>query len=253
MALAAAMVTSWTAADARAQWGGGPWGADPDYWFFVSLDGVYQRSTASLSDRSTFREYDETGAIGARYDLDYSGGLYSVSGGILLWRHFGLALGWSRAAGTASGALEVQRPHPLFYQRPRRFAAPLELPYEMNMGHFMLVARFPLARRWELFVTGGPSRLQLQQHVPRVTRRAERGLPAAGWEAANVTVGTEAVTRSGLGFNGGVDLTFRVHRNVGIGLFAQYAGGSLAFPLFGGDTLVDVGGPQAGAGLRLRF
>ena len=259
--VAAALAAWGTVGGAEAQSIGAP-GGGASYRYFVNVNGGYQSASERFHDESTFRRYGEDGAIVAAYDLDRAGSLFDVSGGVLIWRGLGVAVGYSQAAGDVSAEVTGEAPHPLSFGRHRQFAPSSHtLPYTTRMTHFMLVFRLPINDRWELTLTGGPSRIQLDQDVLQNVRQdvlkavPERvgTLPPDG--AVAITPVAAKISRSKIGFNGGADLSYLFHRNVGVGVFARFAGGSFDLPLGidSGDAAVDVGGPQAGVGVRLRF
>lgn len=66
----------------------------------------------------------------------------------------------------------------------------------------------------------------------------------------SVAVGSATETGNAFGGNGGIDATYMANDRIGIGFFAQYAGGSANLPSSSG---VRVGGFQGGGGIRVRF
>lgn len=257
----AAALTLGAPGGAEAQLIGAP-GGGASYQYFVSVNGGYQYASERFLDESTFQRYGEDGTIVAAYDLDRAAALLDVSGGVLVWRRLGVAIGYSQASDDVSVEVTGAAPHPLFVDRPRRFAPSSHtLPYTTRMTHFMLVFRLPINERWELMLTGGPSRVQLEQDVLRSVREdvlkavPERVEALPQGDAVAITTAAAKFSQSKVSFNGGVDLSYLLHRNVGVGVFGRFAGGSFDLPLGvdGGAAKVDVGGPQAGAGVRLRF
>ena len=70
---------------------------------------------------------------------------------------------------------------------------------------------------------------------------------------ADVALTTEPISKIGVGFNIGADLTYMLYRNYGAGVFVRYAGGQIDFPVMGDLGGFDVGGLQVGGGLRWRW
>ena len=65
---------------------------------------------------------------------------------------------------------------------------------------------------------------------------------------------TRSASRSGIGLNTGGDLGFFFTRQLGVGITAGYSGTTVELPSIGGGKVsAEVGGVQAGIGLRLRF
>jgi hypothetical protein len=69
-----------------------------------------------------------------------------------------------------------------------------------------------------------------------------------GTQDANLNVETESKTAFGV--NLGVDGSYLITRNYGVGVFIRYAGGQVDLP---SAEDMRVGGFQAGVGARLRF
>ena len=108
------------------------------------------------------------------------------------------------------------------------------------------------SQEFELAVMGGPSRLEVEQ--TQVLGVTPIDLTSPYDTVDRVVINSEAVRKIGAGFNLGADLTYKLHRNYGVGFFARYAGGSLDFPVLdSGMASYDVGGFQLGGGVRLRF
>ena len=65
---------------------------------------------------------------------------------------------------------------------------------------------------------------------------------------------TQTVRENVLGYNAGVDMTWRFSQNVGVGLLLRYSNGKKAFTPTGAQPVeVTVGGLHAGGGLRVLF
>ena len=252
VAAMALMVTLWVAAShAQAQT------STSSIRFFASVDGGFQSGSQRLSDRSTFGLFDEDGTTEVDYDIGRSAGLLRASGGVQFWEGLGVAVGFTRTSSTGMADVTVLAPHPLFFGRPRRATTSLtEMGHRENMVHFQGVWVLPLNDRVEIIVSGGPSRISMDQAV--VTEGCPGGSclspEVSPFNSVDITAVTvEELTGSGVGFNLGVDLSFMYRPRYGVGVFAQYVGGSVEFPFAGGRTSVDAGGFQVGGGLRLRF
>ena len=240
-----------TAADAQAQTG------TSGVRVFASVDGGFQSGSQRLSDRSTFTLFDEQGSTDVDYDIDRAGGLFHARGGVLFWQGVGFAVGFSRTTATGAADVTVSAPHPLFFDRPRVATTSLTaMGHRENMVHFQGVWVLPVSNRVDVTVSGGASRISLDQAV--VTDRCENGgclsMEVAPFNSVDITSLTvEELNDSGIGFNAGVDLSFMIAPYYGVGVFAQYAGGTMDLPFAGGMASVDVGGFQVGGGIRFRF
>ena len=245
-------VLHWAAAaDARAQT------STSGMRLFASVDGGFQSGSQRLSDRSTFNRFAEEGSTDVNYDIDRAGVLFHAKGGVLFWQGIGFAVGFSRMTATGVADVAVSSPHPLFFDRPRLSTTSLTaLGHRENMVHFQGVWVLPVSNRVDVTVSGGASRISLDQAI--VTDSCEDGgclgPEVAPFNSVDITnLRVEELNESGLGFNVGVDLSYMFARYYGVGVFAQYAGGSIDLPFAGGVASVDVGGFQVGGGLRFCF
>ena len=110
---------------------------------------------------------------------------------------------------------------------------------------------FPLGRRLQVMVFGGPSFFPVKQGVVTEIAYAD-DYPYD--EARFVQAETTSVNASSIGFNAGADLAFFFTRQLGVGMVAQLSRGTVDLPSAGGGTRsVKAGGMLAGGGLRLRF
>jgi hypothetical protein len=104
----------------------------------------------------------------------------------------------------------------------------------------------------------GPSFFTVRQTVATVAAPEDIVDPAPFNNLSIRTVSVTDVKDSPVGFNMGIDGTYVLLRirgiGVGVGGFARIASASLDFPTDAtGDAKLKAGGPQGGAGLRLRF
>ena len=73
-------------------------------------------------------------------------------------------------------------------------------------------------------------------------------------ELAFPAVITETLRENVVGYNAGVDMTWRLNRNIGLGLLLRYSNGKKAFTPTGAQPVeVTTGGLHAGGGLRVLF
>lgn len=243
--LLGSLAVFWMAPEAQAQW------RKLDYQYFVDIDGGYQSGSSDYANQTTFSLYGEDGSVESNYKIDRSGGLFNFSAGLLVWNNVGFAVGYSRSAATPSVEVDVSTPHPLFYNQPRSNIESLDLSRSTSMAHFMAVYKLPLSSKMELTVTGGPTRLSVKQPVVMNVDRTEGVWPYT--TLADVALATEPISKIGVGFNVGADLTYMLYRNYGAGVFVRYAGGKIDFPVMDGLGGFDVGGLQVGGGLRWRW
>ena len=244
----AVVTVCWLASDAEAQ------RRVPAGRFFASLDGGFQTGSEDLVDSVTDVLYGEEYTTDTTYMIDRSGGLFRANMGLLLWRNFGFAVGFTRSTSSGTADVTAAVPNPLFFDRPREIATSVSAAgHRENMLHFQGVLALVLSDRVEVTLFGGPSRVSLDQAIVNravIDLNAEVS-PFSDIEFADVVV-TEA-RETGLAFNVGVDLSYMWTPSFGLGGFVQYTGGSVDMPLAGGLTPVTVGGLQVGGGFRIRL
>lgn len=222
--------------------------------FSASLDGGFQSGSENLIDNATTVLYDEEYSTETAYQIDRSGGLFRASAGLLLWRNFGFAVGFTRSSSTGAAEVTADVPHPLFFARPRAVSATVSaMAYRENIVHVQAVAAVVVSNKVELTLFGGPSRVTFDQAI--VTRAgidpSTEVAPYTTIEFSDVVV-TE-LRDSRIAFNLGIDLSYMWTPSLGFGSFVQYTTGSNELTLNGGQTSVGIGGVQFGVGLRLRL
>jgi hypothetical protein len=109
----------------------------------------------------------------------------------------------------------------------------------------------PLSEKTDVAVFGGPSIFMVKQDlVSGVTIPQPETPPFTPVVTPQVSEGSG----NAVGFNVGVDWTYLLTPQLGVGGFARFSGGPTA-DVSAGDQAVDVrvGGFQIGAGVRVRF
>ena len=150
-------------------------------------------------------------------------------------------------------AVDGSVPNPLFFERPRTVTCQETGFNHRELGCFMFrpFGFVPVNDKVDVALFWGPSLFSLRQDLVTTVETAEVGAPFDVVKVSRLVIGQG--TKSGVGGNVGVDLTYLFTDNYGAGLFARWAGGSVDFPTITGEHSVVVGGFQAGVGARLRF
>ena len=223
----------------------------------IHVNGAYQESSRQFQTESALRAYGETARLLAREEFR-GGGHVDVGGSLRIWR--GVLLGASFTQVADSGRAEVTGtvPHPLDVERDR--APPPQTPAltrRERATHAYLAWRMPWRYSLEVELSAGPSYFSLRQGVVANVTPVEVVGPPFAEVGLQVDLGEH--TRSGVGYNAGIDVTYMLTSatripQVGIGYFVRVTGGSVSLPMTA-DTWrrVSVGGVQTGAGFRLRF
>ncbi len=226
---------------------------EPEERFFVSLDGGFQSGSQQLQHQAVNPDvYGEDQITETDYSIDRTGAALRVNLGARLWKNLGFGLGYNLSSGTGEGAVTVAAPHPVFTDRPRMVSTEVtDLGHREDLFHFQALFIVPLDDRIQLQFFGGPTAMTVKQSSVVGATAVEVGPPFTAVTLESVEV--RQMTKTGLGFNVGMDLAYMFRDSYGAGLFVQYAGGSINFDKFGGPSGVKVGGIQFGGGFRLRF
>lgn len=218
---------------------------------FLTLTAGPQVAAGEYSDRVPFEANAEEGIINAGY-AGRTGLLVDGTIGVRVRRQIGLAVGVSRATRTGDASVSAEIPHPFFDDRHRTVEglAPninrTETAVHLQV-YYDLRARGP----WRVRLFAGPSFFDVEQELVTAVR-AEETFPYDTAEFGSAT--TSRASGSGVGFNGGVDLSRMFTRRLALTALLRYAQGSVDLNAPGSRTVsTDGGGLQAAAGLRLLF
>ncbi len=218
---------------------------------FIDINGAQQERTTTLSERGTFAASLEQGTFTSAYPVK-KGSVLMLDGGVRLAGGLAASVGVSRFKSTQAAGITAEVPHPFFFDVMRSVTgvspglAHQEIAIDID-ARWMSSA----GRRIQIAVSGGPTVVVVTQDlVSRVTYSE-----AYPYDTATFT-GVEfgKASKSGLGGNGAVDVTFLFSRSIGIGGTVRYARATVDFVGVDGSVLpAVVGGAQVGGGLRLRF
>ena len=107
-----------------------------------------------------------------------------------------------------------------------------------------------MSERFQAIVFGGPSYFWVRQDtVTDVTFSESYPYNEATFTGATVT----RQKTQGWGYNVGVDLSYYIAEHAGVGALIRYAPATVDLPSGAGTVQIDVGGLQAGGGVRFRF
>lgn len=220
---------------------------------FISVDGGFQSGSEDVQDRRvTGQVYGEDQVMDINQHIDRSGGMFRANVSATLWQNFGAGFGFTRSTGSRIADVTVEVPHPVFVGRPRIVSTEqMNLGHRASMFHFQATWMLPLDDLVQFQLFGGPSVMNVDRAFVMSAIAAEIGPPFSDARISSVEV--RELSKSGVGFNVGVDLSYMVGARYGLGGFVQYAGGSVDFVHSSTTTSVTIGGLQVGGGLRVRF
>ena len=221
---------------------------------YLSINYSYQVGDRSFQERVTATVYEEE----ATYSVNHSssgGGHFDIGGGLRVWRNLAAGVAVTSFSTSAGADITGEIPHPLFFGRPRTASSSRgDLEHKQLGIHVQAAWVMPLAEKISVTLAAGPSFFNVTQSL--ITSVSQGLADETGAPFETVALGTAAITsvsESGIGANVGVDITYLVTERLGGGLFVRWAGGSVDIPATGGTQSVDVGGFQAGIGIRARF
>lgn len=245
-ALAAAFVVL-GASQAQAQ---GRFQRTPATRGFISANGIYQATGSSFTDDFEFEEFVEKGTIETSFEAKPSIAL-DGSAGIRLWRNFGVGAGISTYAPKGeSGTVTARIPHPLHFNQHREVSGDAGLSRKETAIHGSLLYFVPVRSKILAVLGAGPTFFQVDQNFVSDVRYAhEYPYDTATFLGADV----DEESASGIGFNASLDVSWRMSKSFGLGGIVRYTQGSLPFTPGEREVKVDVGGLQAGIGVRLIF
>jgi hypothetical protein len=218
----------------------------------VSGDGGGQFASAGFTSQTAYSLYAENATLVATLP-DASGAIAAARGSVLVWRRR-LAVGagvtgfWSTRPADVTASL----PHPFYFNRPRSVEGTASgLARDEMMVAIECSWLVRLNARTDLQVFAGPAFFRVRADMPTKVQFTE----SYPYDAATFTgVETARVSGSAAGFTLGGDVTHMFTRSIGVGGYVRFSRASASLAPPGGQaTTVDLGGVQAGGGLRFRF
>jgi hypothetical protein len=216
----------------------------------LSINGGWQASDRTFSDPFTFDQYAET----ARADIDYAakaGPVYEGGLGVRVWKALGFGVSFSSYRDSSPATVSATIPHPFFFGRARAIEGSVSAKHEETSINAQIMAFVPAGSRVLVIISAGPSLMTVRQTLVTAVRWDESyPYDTSTFRAPDTKTPSGSVT----GFNAGADLVFRFGRSFGIGALVRYTQAKVDLSPADGRTMtVDVGGLQAGAGIRLIF
>lgn len=180
-----------------------------------------------------------------RATLIDAGAAYKVAG------RLAIAYAFSSTMHDTTADVSAAVPHPFFFDRRRPIEGTVPTTSSGKTHHVSVAYIVPAGRSVDVMVLGGPSWFSIRQTlVNDVTYREEYPYDTAAFNDAKTTLAKENVT----GYHVGVDVAVKLTRHVGLGGLARFSRGSTTLTAGQDNTAkFDVGGLQAGGGLRLAF
>jgi hypothetical protein len=228
---------------------------------YVHVNVGVQATSRDLIAPGAFPLYDEAAIFETRGETG-DGVLFDVGGNIRVWRDlYGgdlyAGVSYSIVTGDTGGPLTGTVPDILRTDAPRPISGSTSgLGHTEHAVHLQAIWRHPISNKLDVAVSAGPTIFSVSQELVSSFTVNEGATPTVG------TLTVSDVSGSSVGFNVGVDASYKLTPRWFAGGFVRYAGGSvdLTTPRGGleppgvpAEFSLDVGGLQVGAGVRVRF
>lgn len=216
----------------------------------VSMNGIYQTGTSALASAGSFAVNAETATFSTNFPVKAgpafdASARYNVRGA--------LAVGVAVTQFTASADAEItgKIPHPFFFNQARSIAGTAALTREETAVRVELVLHSAPGRKLQFSAFAGPAFFAVKQGlIDAVSYTDSYPYDTAAFGQATVRTASTSKT----GFAAGGDVSYYFSKTIGIGATAAIAKATVSLSASDGSSLsVNVGGTQAGAGIRFRF
>jgi hypothetical protein len=210
---------------------------------YANVNILAQPQSRNVTASSTFELYGETATVDGPRKIG-GGPVFDLSGGYRVWHNLAVGLGYSHFSDSSNVTVTARIPDPLVFDQPvQQDLNAGKLDHSENAVHISAVWFWPVTDKIDVAASAGPSIFNVSdQGVTGVTVQPNTSI------ATGIT--TTKDSKTGVGINVGVDVTYLVTRKIGAGFLLRYAGASVDLPTV--DSL-KVGGFQVGVGARYRF
>ena len=210
---------------------------------FASISAGLQIGTSDITSTQTFELYGEEASLTSAQDVK-GGILFDGQFGWRVTRNLAIGAGVSFVQGKSDAAITGSIPDPAFFDSPRTVSATAtDLTHRETWFAGLLTWVMPMTDKIDVFISGGPAFVQVQQELPTGATITEPGPSLSD-------VAVTKFNESGIGFVVGADIRYMVTGRIGLGVMAKFAAASVDLTE---DTKVDAGGFQLGGGLRIKF
>ena len=239
--LAVVLLTTMAIAGARSAQAQGASSAESKGFLNVDLGAQPQQRTLATS--TSFPLYDETATVSSSQPV-HNGPMFGITGGYRIRPKVAVGVGVTMFnARTADSTIVATIPDLVFFNRPKTITQIATGLDHSELGvHLSAVWLHTVSPKIDMALSAGPSLIRVKQDLTSsvtVTPGTQ-----------NIVATQETQTGNALGFNAGFDGTYKLAPTFGVGLFVRYAGGKVTLPAVTG---LQVGGLQAGLGVRLHF
>jgi hypothetical protein len=211
---------------------------------FVNVSFGGQSGSHTVATSSSFTLYEEAGTLSSSQKIG-GGGLFDISGGYKVHKNLAAGIGYSHSGDKTDAAITALVPDPVFTDQPRTVNATAPgMKHSEDTIHLFAAWMVPVTDKIDVGFSAGPSIFMVSQDLPTALTVTEPG-PTVN------QITTDKSSKTGVGVNIGVDVTYLLNKRFGVGGLARYTWGSV--DLENATDSLTVGGFQIGVGLRVRF
>lgn len=210
---------------------------------FLNLSAGLQIGTSDVTSTQPFELYGEAGSLLSAQDV--KGGFF-VDGqfGYRVRGNLAVGVGVTFVQGKADADITGTIPDPAVFDRHRTASATAtDLTHRETWFAGLLTYVMPLTDKIDVFFSGGPAFVQVEQEVPTTVTVTEPTPTIA-------SVGVTKFSESGIGFVVGADVRYMITNRIGLGVLGKFSAASVELS---DGTKVDAGGFQVGGGVRIKF
>jgi hypothetical protein len=215
----------------------------------ISLNGGWQSSSFETRDTRDFASPIAGDPERRTMTADYavkSGVAYDFGGTVRVWKGLGAGVAVTRFEDSRDVTVSGTVPHPFFFNRARTVSGAIEGTRQETAVHVNATWVVPVNNKLQIALFGGPSFYSVKQTVVTDFNFSE----SYPYDEATLTrLVTEEESTSVTGFNVGADVGYYFTNTIGVGGIIRFGRGSID----SGLGSLDVGGPEFGAGLRIRI
>jgi hypothetical protein len=209
--------------------------------FFLNVNVGGELATRTINLPTSKIVYDETATMSSHQEIG-RGVVFDFDGGYRIRQDFFAGLMVSSFSTTSSATTTASIPDPVFFNRPKTVTGSTSglKRTEVAIAPHITWSR-PLTDNFDINFSGGIAFIHVSQDVVgdfQVT------------PPQNVTILQTTETKNGTGPYAQIDLAYGFTPKFGVGGYLRYAGAKLDLPSV---PKANVGGMQAGGGVRLRF
>jgi hypothetical protein len=210
---------------------------------FVTVNGGFQAGSHDLSATTNPMIYGEAAAINSSQKIK-GGPFFDIGAGYKFMKTIAFSVSYTFMTSKSDASVNGTIPDPVFYDQQRPFSSTLSgAKHTENVVSFDAAWLHPITEKVQITASAGPSVFMVKQDLI--------GAPTVTENPFAVSTPATKASKTTVGLNLGVDLTYLIGTNWGVGGLARYTWGSVTLP--GAPKKLTVGGFQIGGGARLLF